>query len=581
LRCADRLPIHRQRRFPGVRLTIRDWAFILSLCLASNGARGELGFGQVLQPENQSNVVRGTVINAVTHEPIARALVHSPDNRYATLTDGEGHFEFTLPKLGGESGNGAFSTLNAGSLGRLMARKPGFLDDSGERGPVELFPGKEVTLSLMPEGVIKGRITFSAAEPASGVTVEIVFRQVMDGMPRWMPRNAARTNSNGEFRFFDLQPGSYKLLTREWMDNDPVTATPGGQLYGFPPVYYASAADFASASTIPLAAGQTFHADLSLARQPYYPVKIPVANEEGGLHGLSVTVSPLGQHGPGYSLGYDPRKHTIEGSLPNGKYLVQGSIFSQQSATGEVTISVAGGPTEGPTMVLAPTNLIPVNVKEEFTSNDGSRSGSWSGGKHTFALRGPRLDIDVSADPVDEFGQGGGGSIREPTRPNDDSLVLEKLAPGRYWLRLHASRGYVASASMGGVDLLHEPLVVVPGSSTPIDITMRDDNAELEGSLVGVSATSGDSTPRAHIYCIPLPDSPGQFLDVSPSPDGSFDYRMVAPGAYRVIAFGSPQPALPYRDSEAMKLYETKGQVVQFAPGQKVTLQLQIVSGSD
>jgi hypothetical protein len=303
LRCADRLPIHPERRFPGVRLTIRDGAFILSLLLASGGARGELGFGQVLQPENQSNVVRGTVVNAVTHEPIARALVHSSDNRYATLTDGEGHFEFTLLKPGGESGNGAFSTGNAGTLGRLMARKPGFLDDSGARGPVELFPGKEATISLTPEGVIKGRVTFSAAEPASGVTVEIVFRQVMDGMPRWMPRNSERTNSNGEFRFFDLQPGTYKLLTREWMDNDPVTATPGGQLYGFPPVYYASAADFASASTIPLAAGQTFHADLSLVRQPYYPVKIPVANEDGGVYGLSVTVSPLGQRGPGYSLG--------------------------------------------------------------------------------------------------------------------------------------------------------------------------------------------------------------------------------------------------------------------------------------
>ena len=56
---------------------------------------------------------------------------------------------------------------------------------------------------------------------------------------------------------------------------------------------------------------------------------------------------------------------------------------------------------------------------------------------------------------------------------------------------------------------------------------------------------------------------------------------MVAPGAYRVVAFGSPQHDLPYRDSEAMKLYETKGQVVQFSPGQKVNLQLQIVSGSE
>ena len=56
------------------------------------------GFAQNLQPDNQSNTVRGTVVNAVTNQPIGRALVYSPDNRYAMFTDSEGHFEFTLPK---------------------------------------------------------------------------------------------------------------------------------------------------------------------------------------------------------------------------------------------------------------------------------------------------------------------------------------------------------------------------------------------------------------------------------------------------------------------------------------------------
>src|ERR1700746_2592251 len=41
--------------------------------------------------------VQGTVINAKTNEPIARAVVYSPDNRYATLTDDRGHFEFKFP----------------------------------------------------------------------------------------------------------------------------------------------------------------------------------------------------------------------------------------------------------------------------------------------------------------------------------------------------------------------------------------------------------------------------------------------------------------------------------------------------
>ncbi|MFZ0770390.1 MAG: carboxypeptidase-like regulatory domain-containing protein [Candidatus Sulfotelmatobacter sp.] len=561
-------------------------AFVLVGLLVGISICANPAFGQNLQTDGQSNVVHGTVINSVTHQPIGRALVHSPDNRYATLTDGEGHFEFAPPKAADESGSSSFEAQPrqmwpAGALGWLMARKPGFLDDPRETRQVKVSPGADVTISLVPEALIKGRVMLPAAELAAGVDVELFFRQVQDGSPRWMHKNSVRTNSNGEFRFAELQPGAYKVLTRERMDNDPITSVPGGQLYGYPPVYYPSATDFASASTIQLAAGQTFQADLSLVRQPYYPVKIPVTNTEPG-GGMNITVSLQGQRGPGYSLGYNRAKEIIDGQLPNGKYLVEASSFGpNSSASGSVNIVVAGAPAEGPTMVIARNNSITVNVKEEFSSTDWPASGSWSDGKHTFALHGPRLDLQITAYAMDDFGAQRSGSLRQPTGPNDDALVLENLAPGRYWLRLRASRGYVASATTGGTDLLREPLVVVPGASTPIDITMRDDNAELEGTLLGIVPTPADpgrwSSP-GYIYCIPLPDSSGQFLEISASSDGKFDYRMVAPGVYRVIAFGSQQRDLPYRDPEAMKLYETKGQIVHFAPGQKATLQLEIVS---
>jgi hypothetical protein len=110
---------------------------------------------------------------------------------------------------------------------------------------------------------------------------------------------------------------------------------------------------------------------------------------------------------------------------------------------------------------------------------------------------------------------------------------------------------------------------------------MRDDNAELEGTLLGIPTTPAGAnrlTSPGYVYCLPLPDSPGPFLEFSASADGKFDYR-VAPGVYRVFAFSSQQRDIPYRDAEAMKIYETEGQIVHFAPGQKVNLQLQVASG--
>lgn len=582
MRCADGPPVRRQPQRSPARVTIERLTFSLIILLAGWIVCARQGFAQDLQPDNQANIVRGIVVNAVTHEPIGRALVYSPDNRYAMLSDGEGHFEFTLPKAAADNGGVTFATGNSGKITSLMARKPGFLDDPHGTRPVEVLPGAELTIALMPEALIKGRATLPAADPARGVDVQLFARQVQDGSPRWMQKNSARTNSNGEFRFAELETGTYKVLTREWMDNDPEATAPGGQLYGFPPVYYPSATDFASASTIQLTAGQTFQGEFSLVRQPYYPVKIPVTNMDQD--GLTITVSLQGPRGPGYSLGYNRGKGVIEGQLPNGKYLVEAATYMPHSETGSVNIVVAGAPAEGPAMVLARNNSISVNVKEEFNTADGHSSGSWSDGKHTYAIHGPRLDLQIGVAAADDFGPQRSGSIREPAGTNDDSLVLENIAPGRYWLRLHASRGYVASATMGGTDLLREPLVVVPGANATIEITMRDDNAELEGTLIGVPATlagSSRSSSQGFVYCIPLPESSGQFLEIPAPFDGRFDYRMVAPGVYRVIAFGTHQQDIPYRDAEAMKAYETKGQIVHFAAGQKVTLQLQVISGSE
>ena len=352
-----------------------------------------------------------------------------------------------------------WSTGAGDSLSWLTARKPGFLDDPKEQRQIEATPGTEIIISLMPEALIKGRVTVSAADAASGVNVQIFSQQVQDGMTRWMPGTSGRTNSNGEFRFAELLPGAYKLVTNEWMDNDPVATDPSSQQYGFPPVFYPSATNFAAATTIQVTAGQTYQADLSIIRQPYYPVTIPVANSESSA-GVGITVSPHGYRSPGYSLGYVASKQTIEGSLPKGNYLVEAATYGPNQADGSVTLAVPEAAGAATNLILIRKSSITVNVVEEFTSTNRNGSMSWSDGHSNFALRGPRVYLqDIRLEVTDDFEQRGGGSLRQPTGPNDESLVLENLTPGRYWLHLHPTRGYVVSATRDGVDLLRQPLV--------------------------------------------------------------------------------------------------------------------------
>ena len=426
-------------------------------------------------------------------------------------------FEFTFAptepdkKEGGESGSGSISgstcvegtcttyTVASRSQNRpdmLLAKKPGFLTDQERAQSLQSVAaaGKELTLSLTPEALVVGRVTLPTSEASEAIRLDIYRRQVQEGRAHWVLGGSAATKSDGQFRFAELSEGTYKLLTQEQQDRDPVAFDPRGQQYGYPPVYFPNASDFDAAQTIQLAAGQIFQADISLVRHPYYRVKVPVANVPPGMGGLGVVVSAQGHRGPGYSLGYNNQDQTIEGLLPNGNYTLEASSYGPNSASGFLNISVKGAAVEGFGMTLAPNGSISVNVKEEFTSSeDASPQGVIvQNGQPGGNQRGPRSYLNVRLEPADDFGQDRGGWLRPPTGPEDDSLAIDSVQPGRYWVRANSSRGFVASVTSGEMDLLHEPLVVgAGGSGSPIEITVRDGEAEIDGTIEGAAPQFG------------------------------------------------------------------------------------------
>lgn len=572
----------------GATAQLRICARFFALLLVFQLAAASLLFPQTQVQETGSDTetIHGTVLNSVTHAPVGRALVMY-GNQFGSLTDSEGHFEFTLPVPA--SGGGSYG------LFRPQAKKPGFLEQK-HAATNAASPQNEVTLYLVPEGLIVGRVLLPTGEPAHGVTVQIFSRQVQNGIFRWQPQSQKQANSNGEFRFAALEAGAYKVITHEYMDNDPLTSVPGGQLYGYPPIYYPNATDFAAASTIQLSAGETFQADISIVRHPYFPVRIPVANPPEANGGIGIEVSPSGHHSPGYSLGYNRQKRVIDGSLTGGNYLVEATTYEPViGRSGMVNLSVAGSNAEAPALALIPNSSINLNLREEFTSTD-TNGISRSFGDSNFSMHGPRAYLQTFLESADELGNNGIHALRQPNGPGDDSLVFENLPPGRYWLRLDSSLGYVASATMGGLDLLHQPFSIGSGATVPIEITMRDDFAELEGSIAGFVPTGASADAvgghvfsgfrtypevpgaPAYIYCVPLPESPGHFQQLIADPNGKFDFKNMAPGSYRLMAFKNYQREIPYRDAEAMKAYESKGQVIRLSPGQKTSVELPLIS---
>jgi hypothetical protein len=530
------------------------------------------------QTMEENDKLQGVVLNSVTHEPVSRALVSSPDNRFATMTDGQGHFEFKFPRASNDAANRPAA---------LMARKPGYLTEIAP--DMQLGAAvKEVTLSLAPEGLIVGHVSLPSSEGADRIQVQLYRREVEDGRAHWVPGGQTATRSNGDFRFAELAAGTYKVMTLEQLDRDHPPATSGDeQLYGYAPVYFPSAKTFAGGETIALSAGQTFPADLTVSRQPYFSVKISVMNAPPNA-GIGVSVSAAGSRGPGYSLGYNSQTHFIEGMLPQGTYLVEGFGFAPVLTVGESSLTVHDAPLSVGSITMVARPSISVNVKEEFSSqeqtreqtNDASSSlRTWysSGGS---GASGPRSYLNLRLEPVDDFSQHGGSSLRPPANLKDEALTLEGVAPGRYWVHVDSTRGYASAVTSGGVDLLTEPLVVANGSSAPIEITMRDDTAQVEGTIEGTnaSAPSGAHTAAGNVYCVPLPDSPGRFTEVAASADGTFTVPNLPPGAYRVLAFQHAQPGMEFRNPEVMRAYEASGPVVHLTSGQKDHITVPLIS---
>lgn len=393
------------------------------------------------------------------------------------------------------------------------------------------------------------------------------------------------------------------------MDRDPLTFDPRGPMYGYPPVYFPNAADFESAGTIQLTPGMTLQAELSPVRQPYYPVKVRVTNGPTDDQ-LQVSVSVRGRKGPGFALGYSRDDQVIEGALPNGIYLIEATNQGGKAASGSVSISVKGGAVEGPPMTLVPNSTVRIEAKLEFrakaeTDAQNENSGKVVSGEVQLRVQvgeqlqgqGPEQDFNAILEPADDF--------THPEMPNgpswvnshDHTMIFENVPPGRYWVKVDAARGFAAAVTSGEVDLLRRPLTVGPGSNFVIHVTLRDDSGEISGSIEdpGAKATESSRGPgsnsamgrslsdqmRGYVYCIPLPESAGQVRQAAVMGDGTFYVQQIPPGSYLVLAFDRMQADLEYQNSETLRAYEGKGQVVRLAAGQKEDIQLQLISTSE
>jgi len=567
---------------------------VLGGVVRDNMAQGRGNGGQ----QERVATVRGRVLNRVTNEPIGRALVTTVGDEYAAITDDRGLFEMKIAEQRQEAANVAGSRPAGDDIGVIsqfetarafQAKRPGFLENrqpaigDADQKSKEI----EVTIYLVPEALIVGRVAVPGSEGDVRIRCELYRHQTIEGRERWQPAGNFTTWGSGEFRFSGLEAGTYRLITHEEMDRDSVAPGPGAQLFGYPPIYYPNTTDFSLASPIVVKAGETAQANVTVARRQYYRVRIPVRNTP--LAGANVTVYPTEHWGPGWSLGYNPVQRVIEGMLPDGDYTVELEIFGETTSTGVAHFLVKGEALEGAPLYSVPDSSVTVNVRTEFQS---VRNGESQESAETFS-RERLVNLVVTLRPLEEFGSTGRESSARPVEGTENrTLTILNVRPGRYHVVAQATNGYVASIRSGGVDLLNQPLVVGPGGGVPpIEITLRDDGAEVSGTVEGAAGVKEHwqqgrtNIPKYwRVFLLPI----GRMIWQEPpwyrTWDGTFRLSNVPPGEYLVVAYEEYQKDLnlPLGDEEFVRGLEGKGQRIHVETGEKVAnVKVRALAGSD
>jgi hypothetical protein len=91
---------------------------------------------------------------------------------------------------------------------QVDVRKPGFSQTFAGFSRNPETGDTNLTVSLVPESLIIGRVNLPASNQYDRINVQIYKRQIDDGRAHWVSAGSQSTRSNGEFRFAELEPGS-------------------------------------------------------------------------------------------------------------------------------------------------------------------------------------------------------------------------------------------------------------------------------------------------------------------------------------------------------------------------------------
>ncbi|HET7106782.1 MAG TPA: carboxypeptidase regulatory-like domain-containing protein [Candidatus Acidoferrum sp.] len=505
----------------------------------------------------ETYTLRGKVVSSVDGTPVRGALVQLSGPEQGSA-------------LSGNDGSFAFSKLAAGEF-FVSARKQGyFATELGEplgavveRVRLDVAT-RELSLRLIPEGIIFGKIVDEQGEPIEGLEVQARPRFERNSGRNSGPDRTATTNEAGEYRISGLTAGAYYLLetVRTVKGYEAMLTTIRRVKSGVPIYFYPGVLEAAQAATIRVLPGSSQQLDWRIAHQPLYQVSGRVQTRGGGANLLVALLSS-----------YSDQNFTLVSANPDGSFVLPAvapgeyavaavEMTNEEAAKAQVAVKMITVKANMPNLLLQvfPVTRIPIRFREEYTHKSDTESSPDSAPANVEFLR-VDLPVEVAARFTDQQSDWN-------AQKKELQVLLE---PGVFRIQIQASpKIYVASAMNGHTDLLKEDLVVAPGSGAePIELVLRDD----PGSVSGTVRLDGKAAPGRVVL---LPENaPRHAATFSADASGRFAFPDLAPGRYFLLALGNGTE-LDLQDPGTLRRIQSRGEAVELQADGRASVDLEL-----
>lgn len=531
---------------------------LLAWAVPVSGIASSTDFQQQSDSSNKPTyVVTGTVVDSVRGEGIRGALVAiSGEAQDATLTDAAGKFRFE-----GLASNRVTVT----------AKKPGYFNQqdilrystlaTGQNG----FQAKTVarpitdpvTIKLVAEGIIFGRVTGYRNEPVEALPVIVSMFGIFNGRKTSLGVGNTVTDEDGKFRISGLVPANYDLAVGPGPARPARESSHSAKGYeGYPVVFYPAALDQDGAVPISVEAGTRTELNFSIPLQPFFRVSGNVSGYGAGQQAHIVFAGATTLNNAGI-MPCDPATGAFISSwIPAGKYilrtLVSGPSESPLAASEILTVDQNISDLR---VQVHPAISILINLRtESLKQTDSTNQNSVT---VMLMSKGPQESVAGHA-----LLEGGTSWTNE----------LSRVEAGSYQPTfVTAEPWYVESAMYGTQDLLRDDLITgIGGGGHAIEIVVRDDGGVLSG------VASSDGHPARSTVLIVPEETPNQLKMIATNEEGAFHIGGLAPGTYRLMALENANN-LEYRNPAALTDYLMKAQTVRLTPNQTATVNLEIL----